>query len=157
MEPRIEILEPMLLIGMHQEMSLARNSVSALWRQFKLRRHEVPNRATSGSVSMQYFTDPHADPLDPNARFEKWAAVEVTSREEVPEGMEPYTLRGGKYAVFIHRGPAVAAPKTWGYIYNTWLPNSGYEVDTRENFELLPPDYDPRDPEAQEEVWIPIK
>jgi AraC family transcriptional regulator len=71
--------------------------------------------------------------------------------------MESYSLPGGQYAVFIHNGPASAAPKTMQHIFGTWLPASEYELDSREHFEILPEGYDPFDKHAQEEVWIPIR
>ena len=43
------------------------------------------------------------------------------------------------------------------HIFGRWLPQSEYELDDREHFELLPEGYSPVDPEAEEEVWIPIK
>jgi AraC family transcriptional regulator len=44
------------------------------------------------------------------------------------------------------------------YIFREWLPNSNkYELDSREHFEVLPPDYDAQDPDAREQFWIPVK
>ncbi len=93
----------------------------------------------------------------PDSRFEKWAVVEVSSFTGVPYGMETYELQGGKYAVFVHHGPARAVAGTFQYIFSEWLPNSGYELDNREHFEKLPEGYDPMDLAAREEIWIPIK
>ncbi len=43
------------------------------------------------------------------------------------------------------------------YIFGSWLPESEYELDSREHFEVLPETYQPMNPKAREEVWIPIK
>jgi AraC family transcriptional regulator len=59
--------------------------------------------------------------------------------------------------VFIHIGQASTFPKTMQYIFGSWLPESEYTLDSREHFEVLPAQYDPRDPDAREDVWIPIK
>ena len=69
---------------------------------------------------------------------------------------ESITLRGGEYAVFEHRGPATDM-STVMYIFQEWLTNSKYELDDREHFEKLPEGYSPKDPEAREEFWIPVK
>jgi AraC family transcriptional regulator len=42
-------------------------------------------------------------------------------------------------------------------IFQEWLPRSGFEVDSREHFELLEDGYSPVNSEATEEVWIPIR
>jgi AraC family transcriptional regulator len=95
-------------------------------------------------------------PYAQDATFEKWGAAEVTSFSSMPEGMESYTLLGGKYAVFLHKGPA-SDTKIFRYIFGVWLPRSKWELDDREHFELLPPGYRPDDPNAEEEVWVPLR
>lgn len=157
MEPRIELLEPKMLVGMRVQMSLAADKTVQLWRGFMPRRHEIQGKLTTNVVNMQVYERPPFPLFSPDTLFEKWAAVEVTDHSEVPAQMEPYTLTGGTYAVFVHNGPASSFPKTLQYIYGTWLPASGYELDHREHFEVLGEGYRPDDPEAQEEVWIPIK
>ena len=98
-----------------------------------------------------------AQTFSPMTEFEKWAAIEVANIEEIPEGMEAYTLRGGQYAVFNHKGPTSAAPATFNYIYNVWLPQSGYKLDNRHHYERLGEKYlGPLDPESEEEIFIPI-
>ena len=157
MEPRIEILKPKQLIGIHMEMSLSNNKTAELWQSFMPRRKEVINRNSSDFISMQKYNMKEEEMFLPETRFEKWAVVEVSSFSDVPQDMETYQLAGGKYAVFIHRGPASSAAATMQYIFTDWLPNSIYELDSREHFEILPESYHPMDPEATEEIWIPIR
>ena len=156
MESRIVTLRPKKLVGIHMEMSLSDNKTQQLWQQFMPRRSEVLDRTSSEFLSMQVYTDSR-QLFESTALFTKWAVVEVATHAEIPRGMDAYTLDGGKYVVFIHEGPASAAPKTWRYISGSWLPTSKYELDDREHFEVLPEDYNPLDPEAREEVWVPIK
>lgn len=155
MEPRIEELEFKKLIGMRLEMSLSNNKTSDLWRQFMPRRNEIKNRASSDYVSLQNYGE-NWD-FSPDKRFEKWALVEVSGVSDVPESMETYDLHGGKYAVFNHQGPASEAPKLMRYIFGEWLPKSNYSLDDREHFEILPEGYNPVDPQAKEEIWVPIR
>lgn len=156
-EPQIVELPSKKLVGMSLKMSRTDDKTAALWQAFMPRRHEVPNRSTADYISMQVFPRGPAQLRDPTASFTKWAVVEVESFERVPEGMACYTLPAGTYAVFEHKGPA-SDPSTFIYIFSEWLPNSGsYELDDRGHFEVLPPDYDPRDPAARETIWIPIR
>jgi len=71
--------------------------------------------------------------------------------------MEFYIVPSGLYAVFIHTGAASTAPKTFEYIFETWLPNSEYLLDNRPHFEILGGKYKNEDPSSEEEIWIPIK
>ena len=136
-------------------MTFAADRTRELWSLFMPRRMEVQNRLTSSYISMQVYPKP--GPPAPDTVFEKWAVVEVAPGTEPPEGMERVELAGGAYAVFIHRGPAAAWPRTAQHIFGAWLPASGRQLAARPHFEVLPGDYRPDDPEAEEEVWIPIR
>lgn len=157
MEYRIEQLDKKILVGIRQEMSYIENMTKNLWRTFMPRRNDISNRVDSHYYSMQIYSGVFDyNDLDPAANFLKWAAVEVSSTEDKPEGMEFYRLTGGLYAVFTHIGPAYEFKKTMVYIFDKWLPTSGYRIDNREHFELLEKDYNPLDENAREEVWMPI-
>ena len=95
--------------------------------------------------------------VTPATEFDQWAAVEVSAYDEIPEGMQSYDITGGLYATFIHKGKASGFPKTMHYIHNVWLPGSGYDIDSREHFELLGEKYKNDSEESEEEVWVPIK
>ena len=155
MEPRIEMLDPKHLVGVRMEMSLSNNKTAELWQSFMPRRAEVKNRLTTDFISMQKYGENWN--FAPDSLFKKWATVEVSTFSEIPANMETYLLPSGKYAVFIHHGPASEAAKIMQYIFSQWLPKSKYGLDSREHFEILPEGYSPADPEATEEIWVPIK
>lgn len=154
---RIETIPSRKLIGMHIRMSLLDNRTAEVWRSFMPRRREI-HSLTNDLFSMQVFGDSYCfDPVDPEAPFEKWAAVEVAEREFIPAGMESFELPGGKYAVYTYRGSSAQAADVFRYIFGTWLPDSGYILDNRPHFEILGERYRNNDPESEEEIWIPIR
>jgi AraC family transcriptional regulator len=158
MEPRIESLPEKKLIGKRLTMTLTHNRTAELWQSFMPHRKDIQNSLSTDLFCMQVF-DSSLDFKDfnPDTVFEKWAAKEVSDFTDIPEGMETHTLTGGLYAVFIHLGPASMGPRTFQYIFETWLPNSEYELDKREHFELLGEKYKNNQPDSEEEVWIPIQ
>ena len=89
---------------------------------------------------MQVYSKSDEQLFSPTNVFEKWAVVEVSTHNDVPVGMESYSLPGGQYAVFIHNGPASAAPKTMRHIFGKWLPDSEYELDDRGILKYCPKD-----------------
>lgn len=93
---------------------------------------------------------------DLKQEFEKWAAIEVSSFDNVPEGMDTYTLKGGLYAVFDYKGLSTDN-SIFVFIFGTWLPNSDYLLDNRPHFEILGDKYKNGDPNSEKEIWIPIK
>jgi AraC family transcriptional regulator len=155
---RIELLPQKKLIGKHLTMSFAENRTGILWQSFMPRRKEIQNNLGTDLFSIQEYGEKW-DPknVDPHAPFEKWAAIEVTNFDTIPEGMVSYTLAEGSYAVFIHKGPPSVFLKTFSYIFDTWLPQSGYTLHNRPHFEILGEKYKNEHPESEEEVWIPVK
>ena len=154
--PKIIDLEAKLLVGISMEMSRIADRTLDLWRSFMPRRGEVEARTSTDYMSMQVYPDGAGQVADPSALFTKWAVVEVSARDALPAGMSPYDLAGGLYAVFLHNGPATDL-SIFGYIFTDWLPNSEYVLDDREHFEVLPADYKPMDPNAHEEIWVPVR
>ena len=71
MQLRIETIEPKILVGMSQQMSLAENQTMALWKRFMPRRGEIVNRATNDYVSVQVYDPAAGDPPSPATLFEK--------------------------------------------------------------------------------------
>ncbi len=158
-DPKTINLSQKKLLGMWINMSLAENKTGELWQKFMPRRKEIKDAVNNDLYSMQVY-EPSLEMKDFNLNtlFVKWAAIEVTNFDTIPKDMESYTLIGGKYVVFRHKGPVADFVKTTNYIYNEWLPNSEYTLDAREHFEILGKDYyGPNDPNSEEDVWIPIR
>lgn len=155
MQLRIEILTEKKLLGKRMIMSLSNNKTGELWRIFMPGRGEIRNSLTSEMISMQVYDQP-LDFSNPNQEFEKWAAVEVSDFETIPDGMESFTLKGGLYAVFQYKGSSTDT-KIFLYIFDTWLPNSDYLLDNRPHFEILRDKYKNADQNSEEDIWIPIK
>jgi AraC family transcriptional regulator len=158
MQPRLEIIPEKKLVGKHLNMSLAENRTSELWRSFMTEKKGIKSFVSSDLISMQVY-DPSMDFKDfnMNTEFEKWAAVEVPDFNSIPHGMDKHILSGGLYAVFLYRGLPSMFQNTFHYIFDSWLPNSEFELDNREHFELLGEKYKNNDPGSEEEVWIPVK
>lgn len=72
-----------------------------------------------------------------NAKIIKWSAIEVLNLNEVPKDYKTYILKCGLYTVFIHKGQAGGFSKTFEFIFRDWIPNSNFELDNREHFDLI--------------------
>lgn len=139
-------------------MSLSANRTAELWQFLMPRRKDIPHKLNSDLFSVQVFNpEMEFSNFTPETEFEKWAAVEVSTYEEIPEGMETLDIPGGLYAVFDYKGsPANFAPM-FHYIFETWMPDSDYEVDKRPHFDVLGEKYKGNDPASEEEIWVPVK
>jgi AraC family transcriptional regulator len=156
MIPRIEKINEKKLVGKRLTMSMADNKTGQLWKAFAPRCREVTNKLTTDLISLQIYSPTHFADFRPTNTFEKWATVEVADFADLPGEMETFTLMGGLYAVFLYQGSS-NDHRVFQYIFRTWLPSSGYELDDRPHFEVLGDRYHNNDPTSEEEIWIPIK
>ncbi len=154
---RIEIITEKKLIGKSIKMSFANNKTFELWKEFMPRRKEILNSISNDLLSLQIYDEFFFNNFNPSTEFKKWALSEVSDFDIIPEKMETFTLQGGLYAVFLHKNATSTPEKTFKYIYETWLPNSEYELDNRPHFEVLGEKYKNNDVSSEEEIWIPIR
>ncbi|MEQ8244600.1 GyrI-like domain-containing protein [Fulvivirga sp.] len=158
-QPKIVEIQEKLMVGHYITTSLAENATFSLWSKFRAQQSAIKNKLNTDLYSVEVFSsDLKFSEFTPNTKFEKWAAVEVSDLDKVPEGMQTLTIEAGLYAVFIHRGPSHTFPQTAQYIHGQWMPQSAYQLDQRPHFEIMTEDYKgPNHPEAEEEIWVPIK
>lgn len=138
-------------------MSFSQNETRLLWSSFMPLQQEIKNKKGSDLYSLQIYPPDFFNHFNPETIFEKWAAVEVTDFSMVPSQMESLVIPEGTYVVFLFKGNVSEASKAFQYIFNTWLPGSGYQLDNRPHFELLGERYKNNDPDSEEEIWIPVK
>lgn len=157
MEPRIATFPEKKFIGKRLTMSFTNNKTYLIWSSFMPRRKEIQNIIGTELYSIEVYAPNYFNPFNPEAEFEKWAAVEVADFQTIPDGMKTIASPQGLYAVFAHKGPASDGPKTYEYIFATWLPNSDYLLDNRPHFAIMGEKYKSEDKDSEEELWIPIK
>ncbi|MFC6096005.1 GyrI-like domain-containing protein [Flavobacterium qiangtangense] len=154
---RIEILPEKKLVVLTQKMSIFENKTFLLWNSFMKRKGEIQNAIGSDLFSIQIYESNYFEGFNPKKEFLKMAGLEVNSLENIPNGMEAYVLKSGKYAVFEYKGNPKSGGEAFQYIFQEWFPNSGFSLDNRPHFEILGTKYKNDSDESEEEIWIPIK
>lgn len=157
MQPTIKTLPEKRFIGKRIRMSLSANKTAELWGSFMPGRREIRHTIGQELYSIEVYGRQFFDRFDPSAEFEKWAAIEVTDFDLIPSGMETLISPGGLYAIFPYKGPASAAPGMYQYIFGTWLPASGYLLDSRPHYAIMGDKYRNGDPASEEELCIPVR
>lgn len=154
----IQFLSAKKIVGMQRTMSIANNRTFELWRSFMPRRKEINNALGNDLLSMQIFpVDFNFQNFNIHENFEKWAAVEVTHWNHIPKGMQTFNLPEGNYAVFLYKGHPEKGEAAFRYIFEEWIPASGYVIDARPHFEILGAKYKNGDEQSEEEIWIPLR
>lgn len=155
MNPRIEHFSEKKFIGVSAAISLTDNKTMLLWRSFMPKRKEIRNPIGTELYSIQCYDVLYFKNFNPSSIFEKWAAIEVTDFEIIPETMNSLIIPSGLYAVFLYKGSS-SDNGVFNYIFTDWLPNSEYILDNRPHFEVLGEKYKNDDQDSEEEIWIPI-
>lgn len=156
MSPRIETSNEKKLVGKRLTMSFADYKAGDLWKSFMPNLKAITNNLSNDLISMSVYQTTHFSDFNPTNEFEKWATIEVTDFDQVPNDMETFVLPGGLYAVFDYKG-LPTDNSIFQYIFGTWLPGSDYLLDNRPHFEVLGDNYKNNDPASEEEIWIPVK
>jgi len=156
MEPRIAFSNEKKLVGKRLIMSLSNDKTGELWKSFMSRRKEITNNLTTDFISMTRYSPNYFADFTSTNDVEKWATVEVSDFEQVPNDMETFTLTAGLYAVFNYKGSSTDT-SIFHSIFGDWLPKSDFMLDDRPHFEVLGEKYKHADPDSEEEIWIPIR
>lgn len=156
MQPTIKIIPAKKLIGHRTTMSLVNNKTATLFSGFMPKRKEIKNAISDVIVSLKNYPSDYFQNFSPATLFDKWALLEVSDFNTVPEGMETFEVQEGLYAVFHYKG-LNTDHRIFDYIFREWLPGSEYILDNRPHFDLLGPKYKNNDPESEEDLYIPIK
>lgn len=155
MNPTIKIFPTTKFIGKNRSFTYADYRAFELWSSFMPRRKEIQN--TMGSELYNIQINPKDFDFKPTTPFVKWAAIAVSSFDYIPDDMELLEIEEGLYAVFNYKGVQSDVASFFNSIYTKWLPSSGYQLDSRAQFEILGEKYKNNSPESEEEIWIPIK
>lgn len=157
MKQRIELISEKKFIVLSQKMSISENKTFVLWNSFMKRKEEIKNGIGSDLYSIQVYEKDYFEEFNPNIEFIKMAGIEVNSFETIPNEFETFVLKAGKYAVFEYKGNPNNGGEAFQYIFQEWLPKSGFSLDNRPHFEILGEKYKNNSDESEEEIWIPIK
>ncbi|MCX7920427.1 MAG: GyrI-like domain-containing protein [Clostridia bacterium] len=157
MEPKIVLKDEFKVVGIAARISCENENnfveIPKLWDSYLDQNicEKIPNRVNP-CISFGVCAD-----FDGANNFTYIICSEVSSFDNVAEGMICRTIPAAKYAVFTAKGPVPEKiQEVCRYIYGTWFPNSGYERADSEDFEL----YDERctgDESSEVDIYVPIK
>jgi len=100
MNPRIEILEQKILVGVSCQMSVVENKTGLLWKSFIPVITSIEHRIGTDKYSLQIYPSDYFKAFNPNVPFTKWAGIEVSKADEVNPELEVLVIPAGLYAIF---------------------------------------------------------
>jgi len=156
MEPKIINKPAFTMVGLPYFGKNENQEISGLWETFN-RRMEALGGITNetGEAAIGLCTTPEITP--PEGGFEYVAGLPVTAVEDLPEGFVVRHVPEHTYAVFAHKGDLASLGATYAYIYENWLPQSGYQLADRIDFEYYNEDFKDFAPDSVFYIYVPIE
>ena len=146
--------EAMTIVGMQIRSSLKNNEVPQLWMKFSPHENEIQhviNPSNFWGISFDY------EQKKDDTEFSYLAGKEVTSKEDIPDGMTFIEIPAHTYAVFTHKGSLDYLTKTYNYIYGIWLPKSNYKYnESTPELELYDERFQFGLPDSEMDIYVPI-
>ena len=156
MEPKIIKKEDFTIVGLRYFGKNEHNEIPELWNQFNKRMEEMGGlEHETGEAAVGLCITPDDEPME--GAFEYVAGALVDEVEDVPEDFVVRHVPEQTYAVFEHKGDMPSLSKTYEYIYETWLPQSGFQVSSRMDFEYYNEDFKNFAPDSIFYIYIPIE
>ncbi len=159
MEPEIRWTDDKTLVGISARTSMNNNKIPGMWQEFLPHIPGIKNRENTDRYLWHPFEpDLKIEEVTDDYEFEKWVAVEVRDDTEIPSHLQCYKAKGGKYAVYIHKGTVKTFTETNAYVFGSLFPKSGLEFDERDDFVRYGEHFlGPMDERSELEIWIPVK
>ena len=102
-----------------------------------------------------YYDDPAATPTN---ALRADACLAIPDGQDVSGELQVREIRGGRYAVVLHVGPYAELERPYGWLYGTWLAQSGEEPDNAPTVERYLNDARTVPPtELRTEIWLPLR
>lgn len=155
MTPEIKTLKSIQVIGARETGCYAEAAPTAWGRVMKF---AYSNRLMDKAVRSIGIS--HDDPsvtAPDHIRYDACLDIDIIPSRE--DNLKKYTLAGGKYAVFLHKGAYENFPQTYAHIYNEWLPESDQKLRDEEPCFEIYLNRDPRKTKPENlktEIYIPL-
>ncbi len=146
MEPKIVTKPAFTAVGLMYFGKNENNDIPQVWGKLNPRHEEIKHRA---GPAYGICGD-----LEDDGRFHYLAGFEVTEAADLPADMEKWDVPEQQYAVFPCSLKTIH--ETYQYIFETWLPQSGYTRADGPDFELYGEEFDMGTGEGME-IYMPVK
>lgn len=152
MEPKFVTKPAFLTVGLRYFGKNEHGEIKTMWDEFNKRYDEIKDKVDTHEC---YGV---CSAMDESGAFEYVAAAPVSKVDNLPQGMVVRLVPAQEYAVFVHVGALDTLGKTYDYIYNGWLPQSGFDyVSSSHDFELYNDDFKMGDPDSKFYIYVPVK
>ena len=149
--PRIETLQPMLIVGLSERYnSETCANIPAQWQRFAAHIGHIPGQIGRAGYGVICNSDEAGN-------MEYISGVEVSDFSRVPAELSRLRIPEQSYAVFAQPDHISTIRQTWFTIWNEGLPESGHQSSGGPEIERYGEEFNPQTGTGGFEIWIPIR
>ena len=152
MEPTFVNLPAFTVVGMRYFGKNENQEIHAMWEDANKNFHKIKNVSREAAYGVCQNVPGAAE-----GEFEYIAGLQVSKVEDVPAGMVMRQVPAHKYAVFTHVGALDKLRDTYNYIYQVWLPKSGYKPLGGLDFEYYNEDFKDFAPDSRFYIYVALQ
>lgn len=154
-EPELVRLDPIHLVGIpfYYDMCFKEDLLNP-WQNLVNNVSAVSNKV----IPERYYQVQYWFPEQDEGTIYFFIAVQVLNFDDIPIQFTAKTIPGLQYLKFLHVGQSRNVCFTYQYIYEEWLPETGYKLPQLFNFEYYGDRHKgPYDDDSISEVYIPVE
>lgn len=149
-QPQFVTKPAFTVVGIRQRVKALSPAIPAIWDQFGPRIDQIDQ------IAEPYVSYGVMDHMDMDVgQLDYMAAVSVSSTDAIPAGMTSLVVPANTYAVFETSMAEIG--EAFGYVYNIWMPSSGYQYALGPYFERYGETFNPADPSSPLSIYIPVQ
>lgn len=150
-EPKIEEHQNITITGFSQRFDeQSKATIPSLWRELEqyLDREDGQLGTPTYGVCWNF---------EESGAFDYLCGLDRRLAESAHFQGENIAIPAGVYATFLHTGHISSIRSSWSAIYDSWLPNSGYQLANSPELERYSADFDPVGGRGCVSIQIPLK
>ena len=155
LEPRYEKREGFVVVGIEAVDAMEGDKMMELWTKFAEISPKIPDAVSPVEYGITYYGKDY----DPETMkgYNYFVGKEVSSVDNIPEGLLMHKVPEGHYAVFEHKGLIQNIGKTYGYIFGAWMQGNGIKAAQQDVFEVYDKRFKYDSEDSILEIWVPIE
>jgi AraC family transcriptional regulator len=154
LSPRFETTGPLLIAGLREPLDEhAAQKIPALWQRLASCWDDIPQRVGNANYGLCIHLQ--------GREYFYMAGCAVWDFTGLPETFSPFIVPSQNYAVFSHEENVAKIRNTIDFIFDQWLPDSGYQLLQHQHnslhfFERYGESFNSETGLGQIEIWLPV-
>jgi AraC family transcriptional regulator len=155
LKPAIKVIKPKNVVFIQSIGDYSGEGTARAWQKIS----EFAKHKKLFGWKTEFIGVSHDDPHITETEKLRYDACITVTKDVSPEGeIGVRQIQGGRFAIFMHKGPYEYFQKTYDAIFRQWLPSSGHKLRSADCFEkYLNSPQNTKPENLKTEIYIPVE